>query len=490
MAESAPRTLVLVPTFNERENAPALVREVLSLGLDLELLFVDDHSPDGTGEALDALAASEPRIHVLHRPQRMGIGGAHLDGIDWAYAHGFQDLVTMDCDFTHPPEKIPVLLAKAAERPLLDVIVGSRFMEKDSLPGWNLFRRFLTWTGHILTRGLLGMPYDATGAFRYYRLQRIPQAAFKAVRSRGYAFFFESLHLLNHNEFSILEIPICLPARILGSSKMSIREAWRSLDLLFSLAWRKLVDPDQFRVAVPLGPPEIDEGLRDDQGWEAYWTEHPGGGGGWFQVLAGFYRRFIIRPHLNRHLRKVFPPGTRLLHAGCGGGAVDMDVARRYSVTALDISVNALNSYRRAHGAGARTVHGSLFRIPLPDGSVEGAYNLGVMEHFTEEEIGRILAELGRVLEPGGRFVAFWPPEFGSSVLFLKALAWLFRHLGKKDVKFHPDEITRVRSRKHVLALMASHGFKVSRYSFGPGDFFTQVVVVSERAKPMPVEGA
>lgn len=481
MTHAERRTLVLVPTYNERENAPGLARKVLDLGLGLDLLFVDDASPDGTGDLLDAMAAQEPRIQVLHRPGRQGIGGAHLDGIAWARARGYAQVVTMDCDFTHPPEKIPEVLALAGADPGVDVIVGSRFLAEGSLPGWNLLRRTLTWTGHVLTKGLLGMPWDATGGFRFYRLERIPAAVFERVQARGYAFFFESLHLLHNNGFTIREVPICLPARILGSSKMSLREAARSLALLRRIAWRKLLHPEQFRVGIDLQPAELDPSLHDDQGWEDYWREDRGAGGRLYQAIAGFYRRFIIRPHLNRHLRRHFRPGTRVLHAGCGGGGVDRDVVRRLSVTALDISVNALNSYRRTHGAGVRVLHGSLFRLPLPDASLEGAYNLGVMEHFTEEEIGRILAELARVLKPGGRFVAFWPPEFGSSVLFLKLVKRVLALAGRGDVKLHPDEVSRVRSRAQVVALVEAHGFRVVDYAFGPGDLFTQVVVAAEK---------
>ena len=476
------KTLIFVPTYNERENAPEMVRELLAQGLEADLLFVDDNSPDGTGRILDDLAARHPGIHVVHRPGRMGIGGAHLAGIAWAQAHGYSSLVTMDCDFTHPPEKIPQVLRLAAENPEVDVIVGSRFMEKGSLPGWNLLRRSLTWTGHALTRGLLGMPYDATGGFRYYRLSRIPPAVFQRVHAKGYAFFFESLHLLHHNGFTIQEFPICLPARVLGSSKMSILEARRSVDLLRRIAWRKAIRPSEFRVSTPLCDGDIDPALPVDPGWEDYWEESARGGRALFQFIAAFYRRFIIRPHLNRHLRRWFPAGSRVLHAGCGGGGVDREVVRRLRVTALDISVNALNAYRRSNGSGIRTVHGSLFRIPLPDGSMDGAYNLGVMEHFTGEEIGRVLAELGRVLKPGGRFVAFWPPEFGTSVVFLKGVTRLLRFLGKGDVKLHPDEISRIRSRGQVTALIEASGFRVVDYSFGPGDLFTQVVVVIEKA--------
>ena len=156
------KTLIFVPTYNERENAPELFKQILALGLDADVLFLDDNSPDGTGQILDELAASNPCLQVIHRPGKLGIGSAHVAGITWAYDHGYTRLVTMDCDFTHSPGDIPRLLEALAG---CEIVVGSRWMQANSLEEWNAFRRFLTGVGHFLTRCLLRMPYDATGAF-------------------------------------------------------------------------------------------------------------------------------------------------------------------------------------------------------------------------------------------------------------------------------------------------------------------------------------
>jgi dolichol-phosphate mannosyltransferase len=153
-----------------------MVRQLTALGLDADLVFLDDNSPDGTGELLDELAAASPRLHVIHRSGKLGIGSAHQDGIAWAYEHGFQRLVTMDCDFTHSPADVPRMLALADR---YDVVVGSRWLQQDSLPGWNFVRRALTWGGHFLTRRFLGMPYDATGALRCYNIEKVPREAFQ-----------------------------------------------------------------------------------------------------------------------------------------------------------------------------------------------------------------------------------------------------------------------------------------------------------------------
>ena len=151
----------------------------------------------------------------------------------------------MDCDFTHSPADIPRLLEVRRQ-----VRRGCRLplAAAGSLPGWNLLRRFLTGLGHFLTRCLLGMPYDATGAFRFYDLEKVPRELFLAVKSRSYAFFFESLFLLAFNGFTIHEVPIVLPSRMYGHSKMDWREALRSAGRVWRLFWAKTVNPKQFRI--------------------------------------------------------------------------------------------------------------------------------------------------------------------------------------------------------------------------------------------------
>jgi dolichol-phosphate mannosyltransferase len=230
------RTLILIPTYNERDNVLKICGEIIALGLGADLLFVDDNSPDGTGETLDQLAAQHECVSVLHRPEKLGLGTAHQAGIAWAYDRGYETLVTMDCDFTHQPSSIPDFLAAA---PDYDVVVGSRYMNEESLRDWNIYRLSMTWLGHILTTRFLKMPYDATGAFRLYDLVSVPREIFRLVESKGYSFFFESLYVIYRNGYRIREIPIVLPKRTYGTSKMRTRDAVQSLKRLFSLFLRK-----------------------------------------------------------------------------------------------------------------------------------------------------------------------------------------------------------------------------------------------------------
>jgi dolichol-phosphate mannosyltransferase len=218
--------LVFIPTYNEGENVERTGTAIRDLGLDVDVLFVDDSSPDGTGDILDEMARRDPRLTVIHRPAKLGIGSAHVRGIQWAYDHGYRTLITMDCDLSHQVEDLPRFLAAADA---CEVVVGSRYLVQESLQEWNPFRRTLTSVAHLMTRHLLGIEYDATGAYRLYRLDRIPREAFAAVRAVGYSFFFESLYLLHASGFTVREVPIRLPARTYGHSKMGLRDIARSV---------------------------------------------------------------------------------------------------------------------------------------------------------------------------------------------------------------------------------------------------------------------
>jgi dolichol-phosphate mannosyltransferase len=237
------KILVMIPTYNEHENVKKICHDISMTGIPADVLFVDDNSPDGTGTILDELAKSVPRIWVIHRSGKLGIGSAHLDGIAWVYSHGYTHLVTMDCDFTHSPENIKDLLDCADE---YDVVVGSRYILEDSLNGWNLWRKCITRMGHLLTTILLQMPYDATGAFRLYRLDRIPKEVFGLVTSKGYSFFFESLTILNLNKYRIKEIPIALPSRTYGHSKLRFRDMVHALVFMLTIFWNIQFNKQKF----------------------------------------------------------------------------------------------------------------------------------------------------------------------------------------------------------------------------------------------------
>jgi dolichol-phosphate mannosyltransferase len=476
------KLLIFIPTFNEAENAEALARELIALDLQADILFCDDASPDGTGAIIDRLANEFPQVSAMHRSGKLGIGSAHQAGINYAYQHGYQTLVTMDCDFTHRPVDVQRLL-DVARNSGKAVAIGSRYMERDSLPGWNVLRRSLTHLGHFLTTNLLRLPQDATGALRVYQLSAIPQNLWRLVRSGGYSFFFESLFVLHGNGFAIEEMPIALPARTYGSSKMCLRETWRSAFRLLKLYWAGLRRPDSFLLERPI-PPILsgDSPLEDPQGWDSYWTRGQEKSRRVYSIIASIYRRLAIRRNLNHFMHKHFPPGARLLHAGCGSGQVDATLSREMRITAVDISIPALESYRRNNPGAEAVRHGDILDLSdVPDGIFDGAYNLGVVEHFTEDQIVRILVEMRRMVIPGGKVVIFWPHRRATSVFILKLIHRmldLIRRPGGESVRLHPAEISLLASREQARQLVERAGINLVEYSFGLRDLLVQAVVV------------
>jgi dolichol-phosphate mannosyltransferase len=243
------KILVFTPTYNERGNVTQLFYQILSLGLEnVDVLFIDDNSPDGTGELLDELSSKHEILNVLHRPAKLGIGSAHLRAINWAYENEYDILITMDSDFTHPPAYIRNLINSSSD---YDLVIASRYLEKNSLEDWNLFRRTLTVTGHLVTSSLLKLNFDATGAFRLYKLKNIDRNLFHLVRSNGYSFFIESLFILNYNKVRITEIPIKLPARYWGHSKMKFSDGLKTVSFLISLYFSSLINRNKFKAVGP-----------------------------------------------------------------------------------------------------------------------------------------------------------------------------------------------------------------------------------------------
>ncbi len=472
------KTLVFIPTYNERDNVEKICHDILRLGLDLDMLFMDDNSPDGTGVILDTLSERYSNVYVAHRTGKLGIGSAHMDGINWAYDQEYSTLITMDCDFTHQPESIPDFISKSDS---FDIVVGSRFMFKKSLCEWNLFRKAMTFLGHFLTTNCLKMTYDATGAYRLYRLDRIPSKVFHIVNSKTYSFFFESLYILNINKYSIVEIPIELPARTYGHSKMSLKEVLKSVSHLLYIYLMKIIDVDRFLVDENCQPENSITSLENDQEWDEYWKNKKQQTLMVYDLIAAFYRKFIIKRTLNYFIKKQFKKDSKLLHAGCGSGQVDVDLYSHASITAIDISKEALSFYKKANKGVCELLHGSIFEMPVEDESFDGVYNLGVFEHFSGEDIHKILVEFHRVLKPEGKIVIFWPPRYGLSVAALKIAHYILNNLFKRSVSLHPNEPSLLKSRKQAQSFLEASKFELVEYYFGAKDLFTQAIIVGRK---------
>ena len=233
---STARTLVALATYNEVENLPGLVDEILRVLPAAEILVVDDNSPDGTGRWCDGHAPGEPRLHCLHRPSKQGLGSATLAAAQFAIDHGYDLFVTLDADWSHDPKYLPELV-RAAEH--ADVVIGSRYIVGGAIEGWPLHRRVLSRAVNRLSRLLLNLPIqDTSGAFRAYRVAKLKQIGLQNVQAAGYAYLEEILWHLNRVDATFAEVPITFHQRRAGRSKINPREALAKLAVLVCLARR------------------------------------------------------------------------------------------------------------------------------------------------------------------------------------------------------------------------------------------------------------
>ena len=214
---------IVTPTYNEAENLPKLVSALFSLPLDINILVVDDNSPDGTGQIADELAAAHSgRVDVLHRPGKMGLRSAYLNGFQKVLEGGAQAVVQMDADFSHDPVAL-VDMAKMLES--CDVVFGSRYIEGGSVDKrWSIWRKYLSIFGNFYARTILGLPvHDVTTGYRMWRSETLHQIPFERIQSNGYVFLVEMAYLAHCLQYKIGEVPIYFADRRWGKSKMSIR---------------------------------------------------------------------------------------------------------------------------------------------------------------------------------------------------------------------------------------------------------------------------
>jgi len=232
----AERALVIVPTYNERQNAARLIESVLAQGPTLDVLVVDDGSPDGTGALVDEIAAVNPRVHVIHRPAKMGLGTAYVAGFKWALERGYAFVFEMDADFSHDPAHIPKFLEAVQDA---DLVLGSRYQGgKVTVVNWPISRLILSYSANLYARAVTGLPlFDSTGGFKCFRREVLASIDLSAVRSNGYAFQIEMSFRAWKRGFRIVEIPIVFTDRTEGESKMSRRIVREAIWMVWRLRW-------------------------------------------------------------------------------------------------------------------------------------------------------------------------------------------------------------------------------------------------------------
>ena len=236
----AERALVIVPTYNERENLPIIVPIVLEQDPRLEVLVIDDGSPDGTGELADALADADPRVHVIHRAGKQGLGTAYRMGFGWAIEKGFDYVFEMDADGSHDPKHLPIFLREIHNA---DLVIGCRYFDhRVTVVNWPMKRLLLSYFANIYARVITGLPlWDATGGFKCYRRAVLEAVPLGRIQSNGYSFQIEMSFHAWRQGFRLKEIPITFTDRDLGESKMSRAIVYEAIWVVWRLRLAKLL---------------------------------------------------------------------------------------------------------------------------------------------------------------------------------------------------------------------------------------------------------
>jgi len=233
------RALVIVPTYNEKFNIARLIPSILAQDASIEILVVDDGSPDGTGAIVDGIAANNPRVHIIHRASKLGLGTAYLVGFRWALERKYDLVFEMDADFSHNPERLPEFLEAIKEA---DLVLGSRYQNGHvNVVNWPMSRLFLSYCANIYARGITGLPvFDATGGFKCFRRNVLESIDLSSVKSNGYAFQIEMSYRVWKRGFRLVEIPIIFVDRTEGVSKMSKRIMREAIWMVWRLRWWSL----------------------------------------------------------------------------------------------------------------------------------------------------------------------------------------------------------------------------------------------------------
>jgi glycosyltransferase involved in cell wall biosynthesis len=231
------RHTIVIPTYNERENIEDLVGGILALGLDSRVIVVDDNSPDGTGQIVDALAARTGVVQAIHRPGKLGLGTAHIAGMQAAVAQGADYVVTMDADFSHHPRYLPTVLDRLGEA---DVVIGSRYTDGGGTLYCTAPRKALSWGANLFARIMLGFQaQDATAGFRGYRREVLKSVPLDSIVSDGYSFLVEMLYHCQAQGWRVSEVPIVFENRQRGASKISRAEILKAMQTVLRLGVRK-----------------------------------------------------------------------------------------------------------------------------------------------------------------------------------------------------------------------------------------------------------
>ena len=223
------RDLIVIPTYKEELNVNIIYKRIRHNNSKSDILFIDDNSPDKTAQEIKKIVKIDNKVFILQRKKKLGIGSAHKDGFQWAIERKYNIVTTIDADLSHDPELIPNMIKNLNK---YDIVLTGRFLRKDTLEDWPLIRKLITISRHIVVKILLGIPYDTSGAVRAYNLEKVRIADLLKAKDNGYSFFWESLYFLYKKNYKILEIPMKIPKRIHGSSKLRFKDIIRAITYL------------------------------------------------------------------------------------------------------------------------------------------------------------------------------------------------------------------------------------------------------------------
>jgi dolichol-phosphate mannosyltransferase len=232
------KILVIIPTYNEADNLPQLIDKVLAVQENVDVLIVDDNSPDKTWQVVEEIQKTEPRVHLIKREGKLGLGTAYVAGFRFALQNNYDFVFQMDADFSHNPEEIPHFLKEARDA---DLIIGSRYKDGVRVINWPIKRLVLSFGANVYTRIITGMPiYDATGGYKCYRRDVLASLNLDRIRSNGYAFQIETNFMVWKKGFRVVEIPIVFEDRRVGISKMSKRIILEAVFMVWGLRLRSI----------------------------------------------------------------------------------------------------------------------------------------------------------------------------------------------------------------------------------------------------------
>jgi dolichol-phosphate mannosyltransferase len=235
-----PKTLVITPTYNEAENAERIINAVLSQDASIEILIVDDNSPDGTAQIVERIQANNNRVHLLKRAGKMGLGTAYVEGFKYAIKNNYDFVMEIDADFSHDPNEIPNFLKKIQE---FDVVLGSRYINGVRILNWPIRRLMLSYGASLYTRIITGMPIkDATGGYKCFRIAVLKSIDLDNIHSNGYAFQIEMNFKAWKKGFKIFELPITFVDRTHGTSKMSKKIVYEAVLLVWKLKFKSMIN--------------------------------------------------------------------------------------------------------------------------------------------------------------------------------------------------------------------------------------------------------